>query len=54
MDSATRNRIDICRVYTPPAVKEGIWILVDRLWPRGLKKETLAFDLWLKITHHAK
>ena len=31
-----------------PAHKAGVWILVDRLWPRGLKKESLAFDLWLK------
>lgn len=43
-----QDRIVICRVYTPPKVKEGTWILVDRLWPRGLKKEALAFDLWLK------
>lgn len=48
MSSIYRNRIDICRVYTPPKVKEGVWILVDRLWPRGLKKGTLAFDFWLK------
>ncbi|MDR3442997.1 MAG: DUF488 family protein [Legionella sp.] len=40
--------IELCRVYTPPAHKEGFWILVDRLWPRGLKKDELAFDLWLK------
>lgn len=40
--------LSICRVYTPPAVKEGTWILVDKLWPRGLKKDKLAFDLWLK------
>lgn len=43
-----RNKIVICRVYTPPKIKEGVWVLVDRLWPRGIKKETLAFDLWLK------
>lgn len=40
--------ISICRVYSPPVQKEGTWILVDRLWPRGLKKDALAFDLWLK------
>lgn len=48
MNVTYRNRIHICRVYTPPKVKEGVWILVDRLWPRGIKKEALAFDLWLK------
>lgn len=42
------TKISICRVYHPPATKDGIWILVDRLWPRGLKKNTLAFDFWLK------
>ena len=36
----------LCRVYAPPKIKEGMWILVDKLWPRGLKKETLDFDLW--------
>lgn len=48
MNSTYRNKIHICRVYTPPKIKEGVWILIDRLWPRGLKKETLAFDFWLK------
>jgi uncharacterized protein YeaO (DUF488 family) len=42
------HNIVICRVYEPPKNKQGIWILVDRLWPRGLKKEALAFDFWLK------
>lgn len=46
MSSTHRNTIQICRVYAPPPIKEGAWILIDRLWPRGLKKETLAFDLW--------
>ncbi|WP_028389353.1 DUF488 domain-containing protein [Legionella fairfieldensis] len=48
MTLASPYRIHICRVYTPPKAKEGTWILVDKLWPRGLKKETLDFDLWLK------
>lgn len=48
MLSNRQEAIQICRVYTPPMVKSGTWILVDRLWPRGLKKETLDFDLWLK------
>ena len=43
MNTTYRNRIHICRFYTPPKVKEGVWILVDRLWPRGIKKEALAF-----------
>lgn len=42
------NRVHLCRVYSPPGAKEGIWILIDRLWPRGLKKGAIDFDLWLK------
>lgn len=44
----TQIKISICRVYTPPPQKEGVWILIDRLWPRGLKKDKLPFDSWLK------
>ena len=36
------------RVYDPPAAVDGTRILVDRLWPRGLKKENAAVDLWLR------
>jgi uncharacterized protein YeaO (DUF488 family) len=48
MSSGYQHAIQLCRVYTPPAKKTGTWILVDKLWPRGLKKEKLDFDLWLK------
>lgn len=34
--------------YEPPAVEDGTRILVDRLWPRGIKKADAAFDLWMK------
>ena len=42
--------ITIClkRVYEPPAPDDGIRVLVDRLWPRGLTKEKVHADLWLK------
>lgn len=36
------------RVYDPPAPGDGMRILVDRLWPRGLAKEKARVDLWLK------
>jgi uncharacterized protein YeaO (DUF488 family) len=36
------------RVYEPPAKKDGLRILVDRLWPRGLKKSDAALDRWFK------
>jgi uncharacterized protein YeaO (DUF488 family) len=40
--------IKIKRVYDPPSSRDGLRILVDRLWPRGLTKERAAVDLWLK------
>jgi uncharacterized protein YeaO (DUF488 family) len=38
----------IKRVYEKPEKGDGIRILVDRLWPRGLTKEKAGIDLWLK------
>jgi uncharacterized protein YeaO (DUF488 family) len=38
----------IKRVYDQPAEDDGLRILVDRLWPRGLTKEKAHVDLWLK------
>ncbi len=40
--------IQLKRVYEPPARQDGLRVLVDRLWPRGLTKERAAVDLWLK------
>ena len=40
--------ITIKRVYEEPSEKDGLRILVDRLWPRGLDKEKAAIGLWLK------
>jgi uncharacterized protein YeaO (DUF488 family) len=40
--------IKVKRTYDPPARGDGRRILVERLWPRGLKKEALALDLWIK------
>jgi uncharacterized protein YeaO (DUF488 family) len=36
------------RVYEKAAEGDGFRVLVDRLWPRGLKKEDAKVDLWLK------
>lgn len=36
------------RAYEPAADDDGRRVLVDRLWPRGLKKEDLGIELWLK------
>ena len=38
----------IKRVYENPDKKDGLRILVDRLWPRGLTKEKASISLWLK------
>jgi uncharacterized protein YeaO (DUF488 family) len=40
--------IRIKRTYDPPARSDGRRILVERLWPRGMKKEALAADAWMK------
>ena len=40
--------IQIKRVYDPPEDSDGVRILIDRLWPRGLSKERAKLDLWLK------
>src|SRR5512146_177884 len=40
--------IHIKRAYDPPSRSDGKRILVDRLWPRGVKKEALALDGWMK------
>jgi uncharacterized protein YeaO (DUF488 family) len=36
------------RVYDPPQEEDGLRVLVDRLWPRGLSKDAARVDLWLK------
>jgi len=40
--------IHIKRVYETPKEEDGYRVLVDRLWPRGLKKEAAKIDLWMK------
>jgi uncharacterized protein YeaO (DUF488 family) len=40
--------IKIKRVYEKPARDDGWRVLVDRLWPRGMKKEAAHLDAWMK------
>ncbi|QEG36890.1 DUF488 domain-containing protein [Bythopirellula goksoeyrii] len=40
--------IVIKRVYEPVDSGDGFRVLVDRLWPRGMKKEAVHLDLWAK------
>ncbi len=39
---------EIKRVYEKPAKNDGTRVLIDRLWPRGLKKEEADIDYWMK------
>lgn len=41
-------KLQIKRAYQPASPADGERILVDRLWPRGLKKDSLALTSWLK------
>ena len=41
-------QVAIKRVYDEPGEGDGMRVLVDRLWPRGLSKERARVDLWLK------
>lgn len=36
------------RAYDPPSRGDGKRVLVDRLWPRGIRKEAVKIDEWLK------
>lgn len=40
--------VTVKRVYDPPAARDGVRVLVDRLWPRGLSKDAARVDQWLK------
>lgn len=40
--------VQIKRVYEPSRRDDGYRVLVDRLWPRGISKQELKFDEWLK------
>lgn len=40
--------IKIKRIYDLPLAEDGLRILVDRLWPRGITKERAAIDYWYK------
>ena len=42
------KEINIKRAYDPAEKSDGFRILVDRLWPRGLKKENTEIDEWIK------
>ena len=41
-------KIQIKRIYDPPGDDDGLRVLVDRLWPRGVKKDEAKVDVWAK------
>lgn len=41
--------ISLKRAYDPVEENDGYRILVDRLWPRGVSKEDLKLNIWLKV-----
>lgn len=43
-----KRTMRVRRVYDPPEDGDGVRVLVDRLWPRGLSKERAAVDEWPK------
>lgn len=43
-----RHPVGIKRAYVPAARGEGYRVLIDRLWPRGIRKQDLTIDAWAK------
>lgn len=41
-------QIHTTRIYDDPAGNDGLRILVDRIWPRGMSKEEARLDQWIK------
>jgi uncharacterized protein YeaO (DUF488 family) len=48
LKGASLKKIQIKRIYEPPAASDGTRILVDRLWPRGVAREEARTEAWIK------
>ena len=48
MSKASKMRVKLKRVYEAPEPEDGQRVLIDRLWPRGLKREDARLDEWLR------
>jgi uncharacterized protein YeaO (DUF488 family) len=46
--TANSARVHLKRAYEPPSSDDGVRILVDRIWPRGVRKADAAIDRWMK------
>jgi uncharacterized protein YeaO (DUF488 family) len=42
------DNVKLKRAYEAPAAGDGVRVLVDRLWPRGVSKEDAGLDQWMK------
>ncbi len=40
--------IKLKRIYDRPEITDGLRVLVDRLWPRGVRRSTANVDIWIK------
>jgi uncharacterized protein YeaO (DUF488 family) len=47
-DAIPESNVRLKRAYEPASSEDGVRVLVDRLWPRGLHKIDAAIDRWLK------
>jgi uncharacterized protein YeaO (DUF488 family) len=45
---ASKHKVKVRRAYDGPVRGDGVRVLVDRIWPRGLSKEKADFDEWCK------
>ncbi len=48
MSKTSEGQIKLKRVYEAPEPEDGQRVLIDRLWPRGLKREDAQLDAWLR------
>ena len=48
MDVMAAAQVRVRRAYEEPESSDGLRVLVDRIWPRGLSKERAALDEWCK------
>lgn len=42
------EKLKIKRIYEEPSESDGVRILIDRIWPRGINKSNAKIDIWLK------
>ena len=48
IEKISTDRVKIKRAYERPTADDGTRVLIDRLWPRGVKKTDAAIDHWAK------